>query len=137
MFELNQSAFDYAFDSAVVGDLVHHKLRSIQRKINTNNYQCLQEYMKLLGLSNLINWFAWLFKYAILMLISVSFMTILFHVKPGGAAVISYTHPSITFVFLFLYTLSIISFCFAITTFFNKGNLMTRRNILTNLCQCL
>lgn len=82
----------------------------------------LKEYMKLLGLSNSINWFAWLFKYAILMLISVSFMTILFHVKPGGAAVISYTHPSITFVFLFLYTLSIISFCFAITTFFNKAS---------------
>lgn len=122
MFELNQSAFDYAFITVVVQDLVYRESPSIQFKMNTMNCQCLQEYMKLLGLSSLINWFAWLFKYAILMLISVIFMTILFHVKPGGAAVITYTHPAITFVFLFLYTLSIISFCFAITTFFNKGN---------------
>jgi len=81
----------------------------------------MQESMRLMGMKAWLHWMSWFFKYAVFMLISVSIMTILFHIKVNDAAVISYTHWSITFVFLLLYTLSIITFCFAISAFFSKG----------------
>ena len=77
--------------------------------------------MKLMGLKGWLNWAAWFTKYLILMIFIVSFMTLFFHIKVEGASIITYTHFTITFVFLFLYTLDITIFCFWMTTFFEKG----------------
>ena len=77
--------------------------------------------MKLMGMKVWIHWLAWFVKCAIFMLISIAFMTFFYHVKVKDRAIITYTHWSITFVFLLLYSLSIITFCFAVSTFFSKG----------------
>jgi ATP-binding cassette, subfamily A (ABC1), member 3 len=81
----------------------------------------LQESMKLMGLKAWLHWLAWFVKFAIFMIISVAFMTLFFQIKVNNTAVITKTAPSITFVFLLLYSLSIVTFCFAISTFFSKG----------------
>ncbi len=49
----------------------------------------LQEFMKLMGLSNWLHWSAWFFKYLVFMLIAVVIMTILFGVKVSAGAVLS------------------------------------------------
>ena len=84
----------------------------------------VKESMRLMGLKTWINWSAWLFKFGVFMLVSVAIMTLLFHIKTSNGAVINYTDPSVTFVFLFLYVISIIMFCFAISSFFSKGEVM-------------
>jgi hypothetical protein len=80
-----------------------------------------QESMKLMGMKVWLHWLAWFIKCAVMMILSVGFMTLFFHIKVDGRAIITYTHPSITFVFLLLYSLSIITFSFAVSTFFSKG----------------
>jgi ATP-binding cassette subfamily A (ABC1) protein 3 len=79
--------------------------------------------MKLMGMKVWLHWLAWFIKCAIMMIVSVGFMTFFFHIKVDGRAIITYTHPSVTFVFLLLYSLSIITFSFAVSTFFSKGQL--------------
>lgn len=82
-----------------------------------------QESMKMMGLRNWVNWLAWFVKYFIFILISVSIMTFFFHIDFGNGRIFNYSDPSLTFVFLLLYCISIIFFCFAISTFFSKGSL--------------
>jgi len=40
---------------------------------------------------------------------------------PGKMAVLSYGDPTVTFVFLLLFSISLMTFAFAISTFFSKG----------------
>jgi hypothetical protein len=81
-----------------------------------------KESMKMMGLSNWLHWTAWFIKYFLFLLISVAIETIFFVINTGkNGAVIGYTSPGILFVFLIAYTLATISFCFAISTFFSRG----------------
>jgi len=65
------------------------------------------------------------------MLISVAIMTVFFHIRVAGdRAIIYYGDPSVTFVFLFLYALSIMTFCFALSTFFSKGMIIVLCEII-------
>ena len=82
-----------------------------------------QESMKMMGLANWLHWTAWLVKYLLFLLISVIIMTILICVRFGEGSILTYSDGSLLFVFLMLYCLSIITFCFAISTFFSKGNI--------------
>ena len=78
--------------------------------------------MKLMGMKGWLYWAAWYFKFSLFMLISVIIMTIIFHVKgANGKGIVTYGDPTITFAFLLLFTISLMSFCFAISTFFSKG----------------
>src|SRR6218665_225060 len=77
--------------------------------------------MKLMGMRPLLHWCSWFFKFGIFMLISVIIMTIFFHIRTKNGAIINFGAASITFVFLLLYVLSLITFCFAVSTFFSKG----------------
>ena len=74
-----------------------------------------------MGMKGWLHWASWYFKFSIFMLISVVLMTVFFHLKVGDVGVITYTDPTITFVFLLLFALSVMTFCFAISTFFSKG----------------
>jgi len=79
-----------------------------------------------MGMKGWLHWASWYFKFSVFMLISVLVMTIFFHLKFGdGRAVITYGDPSVTFVFLLLFAVSIMTFCFAISTFFSKGLIHT------------
>ena len=78
--------------------------------------------MKLMGMKGWLHWASWYFKFTVFMLISVAIMTFFFHVKVDGKrGVITYGDPSVTAVFLLLYALSVMAFCFAISAFFSKG----------------
>jgi len=78
--------------------------------------------MKLMGMKGWLHWASCYFKFSVFMFISVVMMTFLFHVKIGDdRAIITYGDSTITFVFLLLYALSVMTFCFAISTFFSKG----------------
>jgi len=84
--------------------------------------------MKLMGMKGWLHWSAWYFNFSMFMLTSVGLMTFLFHIKVGGGrAIITYGNPAVTFVFLLLYALSVMTFCFAISTFFSKGILFMQK----------
>ena len=77
--------------------------------------------MKLMGMKGWLDWSAWYFKFFVFMLISVAIMTMLFHVKVAGdRAVMNYTDPSVTFVFLLLFSLSVMTLCFVVSTLFSE-----------------
>ena len=78
--------------------------------------------MKLMGMKGWLHWAAWYFKFSLFMIISVVIMALFFHIKvDGDRAIITYGDPTVTLVFLLLYAISVMTFCFAITTFFSTG----------------
>jgi len=80
--------------------------------------------MKMMGMKGWLLWSSWCFKFSVFMLIAVAILTTVFHIDVGGGrAVLTNSDPSVTFVFLLLYSLSVMTFCFVITTFFSKGML--------------
>lgn len=81
----------------------------------------LQESMKMMGLSNWLHWVAWFTKYLLFLLITVSIMTLFLCVSTPKGPVIGKTSPAIVFLFLFVYAMCSINFCFAISVFFQKG----------------
>jgi len=80
-----------------------------------------QESMKLMGMKGWLHWASWYFKFSLFMLVSVVLMTCFFHIKVDGVGVITYGDLTVTLVFLALFSLSVMTFCFAISTFFSKG----------------
>jgi len=81
-----------------------------------------QELMKVMGVKGWLYWASWYFKFSLFILDYVTLMTVFFHIKVvGERAVVSYGDPTVTFVFLLLFALSLMTFCFAISTFFSNG----------------
>jgi len=80
--------------------------------------------MKLMGMKGWLHWAAWYFKFSVFMIISVVLMTVFFHIEVGdGRRVITYGDPTVTLVFLLLYAISVMTFCFAISAFFSTGSI--------------
>uniref|UniRef100_K1QVF6 ATP-binding cassette sub-family A member 3 n=1 Tax=Magallana gigas TaxID=29159 RepID=K1QVF6_MAGGI len=83
----------------------------------------LKESMKLMGLNSSIYWASWLVKSSIYLVISSAVYCILFSIEVSDKGkVLAKTDPSLFFVFLICYSISIICFCFMVSTFFNKAN---------------
>ena len=78
----------------------------------------------MLGLRNWVNWLAWFFKYVLMMGLSSALITIIYHMEVGNKTILLHTFPTITFVLIFLYSLALIMFHFAITTFFSRSKLL-------------
>ena len=75
-----------------------------------------------MGMRSWLYWSSWFVKYLLFMLISVIIMTIIFHAPiTRNGPVLGHGSATVTFVFLLLYSLSIITFCFAISTLVSKG----------------
>jgi len=82
--------------------------------------------MKMMGLSNWLHWLAWFVKYFLFICISVAIETVFFVISTGkNGSVISYMSPTVLLVFLLTYSLSTIMFCFAASTFFSRGLLLS------------
>ncbi|KAL4240689.1 ATP-binding cassette sub- A member 3 [Mactra antiquata] len=94
----------------IVKDVIHEKERK------------LKESMKMMGLNNWLHWSAWFVKYFLFMLITVSIMTLFLCIDTKHGPVIGKTSPSVIFVFIILYAISTISYCFAVSVFFKKAN---------------
>ena len=75
-----------------------------------------------MGLPNWMHWAAWFVKHFLFLLITVSIITIFFVIKGGpNGAIIGYSSPSVLLVFLLVYSMATISFCFAVSVFFKRG----------------
>ncbi|CAH3162242.1 unnamed protein product [Porites evermanni] len=84
----------------------------------------LKESMKMMGLSGWLHWLAWFTKYLLLLLIIMAFATLFFTVKfNSNGRVLNKTSPTVLFVFLMLYAVSSIMFCFCVSVFFSKANI--------------
>eukprot|EP00064_Thunnus_orientalis_P014878 superscaffoldBa00002658_g14925 len=83
----------------------------------------LKEYMRMMGLSNWLHWSAWFLMFFLFLSISVFFVTLLLciQVSPNGA-VLSYSDPTLVFVFLLAFTVATINFSFMISAFFSRAN---------------
>ncbi|XP_060570838.1 phospholipid-transporting ATPase ABCA3-like isoform X2 [Ruditapes philippinarum] len=82
----------------------------------------LKESMKMMGLKTSIYWLSWFVKNLIYLVLVCIFYTIIFNIKSGEKGkILNYTHPTIFFVFLLLYVIATIAFCFMISTFFSKA----------------
>ncbi|KAL3853226.1 hypothetical protein ACJMK2_016782 [Sinanodonta woodiana] len=83
----------------------------------------LKESMKMMGLSTVMYWLSWFVKCLIYLAIAMIFYTLLLCIPIGSKGkVLNYTEPTLFYVFLFAYALSLIAFCFMVSTFFKKAN---------------
>ena len=79
--------------------------------------------MKIMGLSGWLHWSAWFTKYFIFLLITMTLATIFFTgLLHSNDRMLNKTSPTVLFVFLMLYAISSIMFCFLVSVFFSKAN---------------
>ncbi|KAK6173673.1 hypothetical protein SNE40_017083 [Patella caerulea] len=84
----------------------------------------LKESMKMMGLKSSANWTAWFLTVFIYLLVSVILYTVAMAIPMGSnGRVLSHSDLSVIFVFLLCYVISIISFCFLVSVFFDRANL--------------
>lgn len=96
---------------------------NIVRAVVQEKERKLKEYMRMMGLSNWLHWSAWFLMFFLFLSISIFFVTVLFCVKvsPNGA-VLTYSDPTLVFVFLLVFAISTINFSFMISVFFSRAN---------------
>jgi len=93
--------------------------------------------MKMMGLSNWLHWLAWFVKYFVFVLISALIETVFFAINTGkNGPVMSYMSLTVLFVFLMAYALATITFCFAASTFFSRGLLLSLVTIISFFFVC-
>uniref|UniRef100_A0A4W6G932 ATP binding cassette subfamily A member 3 n=1 Tax=Lates calcarifer TaxID=8187 RepID=A0A4W6G932_LATCA len=95
---------------------------NIVRAVVQEKERKLKEYMRMMGLSNWLHWSAWFLMFFLFLSISVFFVTVLLciQVSPNGA-VLTYSDPTLVFVFLLVFTVATINFSFMISAFFSRG----------------
>ena len=82
-----------------------------------------QESMKLMGLRASVHWISWFVTFMIYIIPAMAVYALLFAVNLGDkGSVLANTSGSLFFVFLIVYALALISFCFMVSTFVQKGN---------------
>ncbi|XP_035254594.1 LOW QUALITY PROTEIN: ATP-binding cassette sub-family A member 3 [Anguilla anguilla] len=96
---------------------------NIVRAVVQEKERKLKEYMRMMGLSNWLHWSAWFLMFFLFLSISIFFVTLLFCIKvsPSGA-VLTYSDPTLVFVFLLSFAVSTINFSFMISAFFSRAN---------------
>ncbi|KAI1884433.1 hypothetical protein AGOR_G00226350 [Albula goreensis] len=96
---------------------------NIARAVVQEKERKLKEYMRMMGLSNWLHWSAWFLMFFLFLSISILFVTLLFCIKvsPNGA-VLTYSDPTLVFVFLLTFAVSTINFSFMISAFFSRAN---------------
>lgn len=80
--------------------------------------------MKIMGLSGYLHWVAWFIKCFIFLLIPMAIITILLTVEfASNGKMLNKSSPTLIFVFLILYSMASIMYCFMISTFFYRANI--------------
>lgn len=99
---------------------------NIIKYITTEKEKQLKEAMKIMGLDSWLHWLAWFTKCFIYMLITVTLMTILLKVRWYGEdnpnSVFTYGSATVLWVFLLIYSITTITFCFMLSVFFSKAS---------------
>uniref|UniRef100_A0A673NG98 ATP-binding cassette sub-family A member 3-like n=1 Tax=Sinocyclocheilus rhinocerous TaxID=307959 RepID=A0A673NG98_9TELE len=95
---------------------------NIVRAVVQEKERKLKEYMRMMGLSNWLHWSAWFLMFFLFLSISIFFVTVLICLKvsPNGA-VLTYSDPTLVFIFLLVFAVSTINFSFMISAFFSRG----------------
>ncbi|XP_076468817.1 phospholipid-transporting ATPase ABCA3-like isoform X2 [Babylonia areolata] len=84
----------------------------------------LKESMKLMGMSSAAHWTSWFLLFFFYLVIASALYTTFLSVKLGSSQpVLVYSDPSLIFVFLVLYSISVIAFTFLVSTFVSKANI--------------
>ncbi|XP_048101265.1 phospholipid-transporting ATPase ABCA3 [Alosa alosa] len=96
---------------------------NIIRAVVQEKERKLKEYMRMMGLSNWLHWTAWFLMFLLFLSISIFFVTLLFCVKVSTkGAVLTYSDPTLVFVFLLVFAVATINFSFMISSFFCRAN---------------
>jgi ATP-binding cassette subfamily A (ABC1) protein 3 len=77
----------------------------------------LKESMKMMGLANWVHWAAWFTRCFLFLLITVIIITLIF----AFGKVLPRSDLSLIFVYLILYAICTISFCFCVSVFFSRA----------------
>ena len=77
--------------------------------------------MKMMGLSNGLHWTAWFVKWLMFLTISGVGITVMLKINIGYGAVLTYPDGTVIFVFLLLYIIASMCYCFMVAVFFTKG----------------
>eukprot|EP00047_Mylnosiga_fluctuans_P017551 m.62475 g.62475 ORF g.62475 m.62475 type:complete len:1711 (+) comp7137_c2_seq6:34-5166(+) len=91
---------------------------SIVRSIVLEKERRLKEAMKMMGLSNAVLWFSWFLKCFLFSLVTVIGITVIW--KVGN--LVSYSDSGVIFVFLLLFAVSTILWCFMVSAFFSRAS---------------
>ncbi|XP_038108176.1 ATP-binding cassette sub-family A member 3 [Culex quinquefasciatus] len=86
----------------------------------------LKETMKIMGLSSWLHWAAWFVKCILLLAISISLITVLLCVDlttNSDLAIFEYADWTVVWVYLFVFSVATVCFCFMMSTIFSKANL--------------
>ncbi|XP_018787318.1 PREDICTED: ATP-binding cassette sub-family A member 3 [Bactrocera latifrons] len=96
---------------------------SITKNITVEKERQLKEVMKIMGLDNWLHWTAWFIKSFLMLGISSVLIVVLIKIKWfEGVSVLTFSHWSILLVFLLIYTIASICFCFMMATFFSSAS---------------
>ncbi|XP_061178877.1 phospholipid-transporting ATPase ABCA3-like [Saccostrea echinata] len=80
----------------------------------------LKETMRMMGLSSFVYWFSWFFKGFIYLIITFAITVLIF--QAGTNKMFEFSSSSLIFFFYLSYAVSVVSYCFLFSTFFNKAN---------------
>lgn len=81
----------------------------------------LKEIMKIMGLKDWMHWSSWFIDSFIWNIITIIIITILFCTKfSNNVSIITNSDPSLIFLFFLLHSISTISFCFLLSSFFTN-----------------
>ncbi|XP_061179443.1 phospholipid-transporting ATPase ABCA3-like [Saccostrea echinata] len=80
----------------------------------------LKETMRMMGLSSFVYWFSWFFKGFIYLIITFAIVVLILQAGPNK--MFEFSDSSLLFFFYLSYAVSVVSYCFLFSTFFNKAN---------------
>jgi ATP-binding cassette, subfamily A (ABC1), member 3 len=98
---------------------------NIVKYITLEKERQLKEVMKIMGLPNWLHWTAWFAKCFAFLFISVTLITVMLMVNfnpSEGTVVFAHADWSVIWVFLMVYAVATIMFCFMWSVFFSKAN---------------
>ncbi|XP_067637687.1 phospholipid-transporting ATPase ABCA3 isoform X2 [Eurosta solidaginis] len=96
---------------------------TITKNITVEKEKQLKEVMKIMGLDNWLHWTAWFVKSFIMLGISSALIILLLKIYwAEGVAVLTFSNWSVLFVFLLVYTIASVCFCFMMATFFSSAS---------------
>ena len=91
---------------------------SITRSVVHEKEARLKESMKMMGLQNYAHWTAWFVQYTLYLMVS----TVVITLELVVSCVLPNSEGGVIFVFLMLFSLSSISLCFLVSTFFSTAS---------------
>ncbi|XP_037883728.1 phospholipid-transporting ATPase ABCA1 isoform X1 [Glossina fuscipes] len=96
---------------------------SIVKYVTAEKEKQLKEVMKIMGLDSWIHWTAWFVKCFITLGISATSIVILMKVEwSDDVAVLTYTDWSVLLIFMWIYVIASICFCFMLATMFSRAS---------------